>query len=252
MQPTRNKYDEFASEYEAMMEKQEKAGVEANPMMSSFLQVVGDVSGLTVLDAGCGEGYLSRILAQRGANVTGIDVSAPLVEIARTKAFADQITYQIADLSQPLPTYQGHFDLIASFFVLNDVPDYRGFLTTLRSVLKHAGRLVLFMNNPYSFVTRNFITNYFVSGQAFPYLGLADLGVKVHFYQRTMEEYLDACFAAGFQLQRLVDVRTPEGSNFKRKKDSLLPEGYDFPDFTILSLVKAEKSISQCTGLLGE
>lgn len=252
MQPTRNTYDECASQYTAMITAQEKAGVESSPIMSPFLQVVGNVSGLTVLDAGCGEGYLSRIFVQRGANVTGIDVSAPLIEIARTKAFADQITYQVADLSQPLPTYQGHFDLVASFFVLNDVPDYRGFLTTLGSVLKHAGRLVLFMNNPYSFVTRNFVSNYFASGQAFPYLGLADLGVKVHFYQRTLEEYLDACFAAGFQLQRLVDVRTPEGSSFKRKKDSLLPEGYDFPDFTILSLVKGEKSISPCASLVYE
>jgi 2-polyprenyl-3-methyl-5-hydroxy-6-metoxy-1,4-benzoquinol methylase len=252
MQPTRNTYDECASQYTAMIGTQEKAGVQSSPIMSPFLQVVGNVSGLTVLDAGCGEGYLSRILVKLGANVTGIDISAPLIEIARTKAFADQITYQVADLSQPLPTYQGHFDLAASFFVLNDIPDYRGFLTTLGSVLKHAGRLVLFLNNPYSFVTRNFVTNYFASGQAFPYLGLADLGVKVHFYQRTLEEYLDACFAAGFQLQRLVDVRTPEGSGFKRKKDSLLPEGYDFPDFMILSLVKGEKSISQCAGLVCE
>ncbi|HZR40986.1 MAG TPA: class I SAM-dependent methyltransferase [Ktedonobacteraceae bacterium] len=242
MQPTRNRYDEFASEYEAMMEKQEKAGVEANPMMSSFLQVVGDVSGLTVLDAGCGEGYLSRILAQRGANVTGIDVSAPLVEIARTKAFADRISYQVADLSQPLAAYQGYFDLVASFFVLNDVYDYRGFLRTLGAALKYGGRLVLFMNSPYSFVMRNFVSDYFASDQAFPYLGMADLGVKVHFYQRTLEEYLDACFAAGFRLQRLVDVRTPEGS-FKRRKDSLLPEGHDFPYFTILSFVKVGENI---------
>lgn len=240
MQPTRNTYDEYASQYTAMIGAQEKAGVESSPLMSPFLRVVGNVSGLTVLDAGCGEGYLSRILAQRGAKVIGIDISAPLIEIARTKAFAEQITYQVADLSQPLRSYQGYFDLAVSFFVLNDVPDYRGFLTNLGSVLKPGGRLVLFMNNPYSFVTRNFVTNYFASGQAFPYLGLADLGVKVHFYQRTLEEYLDACFAAGFQLQRLMDVRTPADSGFKRKKDSLLPEGYEFPDFTVLSLVKKE------------
>jgi 2-polyprenyl-3-methyl-5-hydroxy-6-metoxy-1,4-benzoquinol methylase len=237
MQPTRNTYDEFASQYTAMIATQEKAGVQPGSIMYHFLQVVGDVSGLTVLDAGCGEGYLSRILTHRGANVTAIDISAPLVEIARTKELADQISYQIADLSQPLPAYQGYFDLIASFFVLNDVYDYQGFLTTLGSVLKHAGRLVIFMNNPYSFVIRSFVTDYFAPGQAFPYLGMADLGVKVHFYQRTMEEYLDACFSAGFQLQRLIDVPTPEG--FRRRKDILLPEGYHFPFFTILSLVKA-------------
>jgi 2-polyprenyl-3-methyl-5-hydroxy-6-metoxy-1,4-benzoquinol methylase len=238
MQPISNTYDQFASQYTAMITMQEKTGIESSPIMPPFLQVVGDVSGLTVLDAGCGEGYLSRILVQRGANVTGIDISAPLVEIARTKECTDQISYQVADLSQPLPAYQGHFDLVTSFFVLNDVYDYRGFLTTLGSVLKHTGRLVLFMNNPYSFVTRNFVTDYFAPGQAFPYLGLAELGVKVHFYQRTLEEYLDACFAAGFQLQRLVDVPTPEGS-FGHRKDSLLPEGYDFPNCMILSLVKS-------------
>jgi hypothetical protein len=66
---------------------------------------------------------------------------------------------------------------------------------------------------------------------------MAEAGVQVHFYQRTLEEYLDACFAAGFQLQRLVDVPTPEGS-FKRRKETLIPEGYHFPFFTILSLVK--------------
>ena len=238
MPSTRNTYDEFASQYAQMMTVQEKAGVEPGSNMSQFLQIVGDVSGLTVLDAGCGEGYLSRILMHRGAQVTGIDISPRLVEMARTKDPTGNITYQVADLSQPLPAYQDHFDLIASFFVLNDVSDYRGFLSTLGSVLKRAGRLVLFMNNPYSLVVRGHITDYFAaSGQAVPYRGLAEAGVKVHFYHRTLEEYLAASISAGFQLQRLVDVPTPEGS-FKRRNDTLIPEGYHFPFFTILSLVK--------------
>ncbi|MBA2284137.1 MAG: class I SAM-dependent methyltransferase [Ktedonobacteraceae bacterium] len=239
MSSTSNTYDEFASQYAHMMTAQEKDGVEPGSNMSRFLQIVGDVSGLTILDAGCGEGYLSRILTQRGAYVTGIDISPRLVEMARAKDSTGSITYQVADLSQPLPAYQDHFDLIASFFVLNDVSDHRGFLSTLGSVLKRAGRLVLFMNNPYSFVVRGHITDYFAaSGQAFPYRGMAEAGVKVHFYHRTLEEYLAASFAAGFQLQQLVDVPTPEG-NFKRRDDTLIPEGYHFPFFTILSLVKA-------------
>ncbi len=55
------------------------------------------------IDAGCGEGYLSRILLHRGAQVTGIDISPRLVEMARAKDPTDTITYQVADLSQPLP-----------------------------------------------------------------------------------------------------------------------------------------------------
>jgi len=50
-----------------------------------LLEFAGDVSGLTVLDAGFGEGYVSRMLAERGANVTGIEVARRLVELARSK-----------------------------------------------------------------------------------------------------------------------------------------------------------------------
>ena len=72
---------------------------------------------------------------------------------------------------------------------------------------------MLFMNNPYSLVVRGHITDYFAaSGQAVPYRGLAEAGVKVHFYHRTLEEYLAASISAGFQLQQLVDVPAPEGS----------------------------------------
>jgi 2-polyprenyl-3-methyl-5-hydroxy-6-metoxy-1,4-benzoquinol methylase len=240
MPATTNAYDEFASQYADMMAAQEAAGVAQGSAMARFLEAVGDVSGLTVLDAGCGEGYLSRILAQRGANVTGVDISPRLVEMARAKEPGGAIPYHVADLSQPLPTYQAHFDLVASYFVLNDVYDYEGFLATMSALLKPAGRLVIFMNNPYSLVLRGHITDYFAfSGRRVPYRGLMEEGVKVFFWHRTMEEYLSASCAAGFQLQRLVDVPTPEGS-FKRRSDTLIPEGYHFPFFTILSFVKAQ------------
>ena len=167
--------------------------------MARFLRSSANVSGLTVLDAGCGEGYLSRILAQRGAQVTGIDISPRLVEMARAKDPDGAITYQVADLSQPLPAYQAHFDLIASYFVLNDVYDYQGFLATLSASLKPGGRLVIFMNNPYSLVVRGHVTDYFAaSGQMFPYRGMTEEGVAVHFWHRTMEEYLSASCVAGF------------------------------------------------------
>ena len=238
MEPKIDVYDDFASQYAEMVAAREEAGIEHEPIMPRFLKILGDVSGLTVLDAGCGEGYLSRILAHRKANVTGIDISARLIQIARAKDPECAITYQVANLSQPLPGYQQHFDLVVSHFVLNDVHDYQGFLTTLGAVTKPGGRLVFSLNNPYSFVVRGHITNYFDTGKAFPYRGMSAEGVKVHFYHRTLEEYLDACFAIGLQLQHLVDVPTPEGT-FKRQPDTLIPKGYHFPFFMILGFRKA-------------
>ena len=230
-------YNDVAPQYADFVAKRE-ALAENDSAITSFLDVVGDVSSLTVLDAGCGEGYLSHILAQRGAIVTGIDIAPNMVELARAKDSDGKITYQVADLCQPLPEYQQHFDLVASFFVLNDVYDYRGFLTTLANALKIGGRAVFFLNNPYSLVVRGHLTEYFAdSGKAFSYRGMAEAGVKVHFYHRTLQEYLDAATSAGFVLERLVDVPTPEGT-FKRRPDTLIPVGYHFPFFMILSFVK--------------
>jgi 2-polyprenyl-3-methyl-5-hydroxy-6-metoxy-1,4-benzoquinol methylase len=46
-------------------------------------ELAGDVRGLAVLDAGCGTGYLSAKLRDRGALVTGVDFVGRMVEIAR-------------------------------------------------------------------------------------------------------------------------------------------------------------------------
>ena len=235
-------YDDFANQYAEFVAEREKKGIEHDPVVPGLLDIIGDVSGLKVLDAGCGEGYLARILANRGAQVTGIDISPRLIQMAQAKNVEGTIVYRVADLSQPLPEYRRHFDVIASHLVLNDVYDYRGFIATLETAVKPGGRCVLSMNNPYSFVIRSHVTNYFDSGKTFPYRGLSEEGIKVHFYQRTLEEYMDAFLSTGFQLQRLVDIPTPEGT-FKRRDDTLIPEGYQFPFFMILSFMKRKEDV---------
>ena len=101
-----------------------------------------------MLDAGSGEGYLARVLAAHGARVTGIDLPPRLIGMARTKNPKGDIDYQVADLSQPWPGKAGCFDAIASYLVLNDVKDYRGFAGTLAALLAPGGRLALALNNP--------------------------------------------------------------------------------------------------------
>src|SRR5436853_60717 len=73
---------------------------------------------------------------------------------AGQKPAAGSITYLTADLCEPRPDLEGRFDAIASFFVLNDVEDYRGFAETLSRALRPGGRAVLGFNNPYDYVMR--------------------------------------------------------------------------------------------------
>src|ERR1700758_2938319 len=79
----------------------------------ALLQVIGQPNGLTVLDAGCGEGYLSRILARNGATVTGVDFSAKQIEASQTQNLTDRLTvsFDIASVDE-LPYPDGTFDLV--------------------------------------------------------------------------------------------------------------------------------------------
>ncbi len=228
-------YDEYAAEYAASVVRRERAGLN-DPLgiLPSMLDLLGDVDGLDVLDAGCGEGYLARVLASCGARVTGIDLSPRLIEMAMAQDPAGAIAYRAADMAMPMPEYSGRFHAIGSYLALNDVYDYRGFARTLGAVLRPGGRLVVALNNPYSYVVRKHTADYFDSGTAFLYRGMAAEGIKVHFYHRTLEEYFDAFHSAGLRLTKLVDVPRTESNN----RDTLLPEGFRFPFMLLLAFSK--------------
>jgi 2-polyprenyl-3-methyl-5-hydroxy-6-metoxy-1,4-benzoquinol methylase len=70
---------------------------DANDYRNVFLiphtfALLGDVAGKRVLDVGCGEGGYSRVLASKGADVTGIDGSERLIEIAERRAEKENLS----------------------------------------------------------------------------------------------------------------------------------------------------------------
>jgi 2-polyprenyl-3-methyl-5-hydroxy-6-metoxy-1,4-benzoquinol methylase len=204
-------------------------------LLRQLLDLLGDVAGRRVLDAGCGDGYLARVLAARGARVTAIDLGPRLIERARRRDPRGEIDYRVADLSAPLPGESGSFDEVATFLALNDVDDYRGFIATLADLLRPGGRLVAAFNSPYGAVIRGNVTDYFDSGATAPYRGLWERGIKTYLRHRTLEEYLDAFTGAGLRLTKLADSTA---SCFQPIPDSILPEGYRFPRFLLLAFTK--------------
>jgi 2-polyprenyl-3-methyl-5-hydroxy-6-metoxy-1,4-benzoquinol methylase len=163
MPPAPRRYDDFADAYAAAVVERERGGFEDDPngILPDLLSLLGDIEGRIVLDAGCGEGYLARVLAARGARVVGMDMGPRLIELARRRDPSCSIEYHVAELSEPLPEYSGHFDAVASYLVLNDVEDYRGFAAGCASMLKPGGRMVHALNNPYGAVIRKHVADYF-------------------------------------------------------------------------------------------
>ena len=81
--------------------------------------------GMKVLDAGCGEGVLSVMMANKGAVVTGVDISVPNIEksIEYAREADLKIDFVLGD-SEKLPFNDNSFDLVVSSHVLEHLPDF--------------------------------------------------------------------------------------------------------------------------------
>ena len=98
-----------------------------------------------VLDAGCGSGRVTELLAARlpRGRVVALDGSPSMVGAARERlaAFADRIEYVVADLGRPLPL-EGLVDAVLSTATFHWVPDHDALFANLAAVLRPGGRLV--------------------------------------------------------------------------------------------------------------
>lgn len=236
MSASENPWDTHATAYSEWVARREQGiatSVGMDATLATLLDLLGDLDGQAVLDAGCGQGFLARFLHERGARVTGIDLSPRLVALAREQDPAGAIHYRVADLSQPVPDLADQFDRIGSYLVLNDVADYRGFATTLATLARPGGRAVIALNNPYSLPLRGHLTDYFASDTRAKYGGMsAALGSELRYYHRTLGDYLDAFLTAGWQLAKLVDVPAAP------RDDLPLPPQSRFPLFMVLAFDK--------------
>jgi ubiquinone/menaquinone biosynthesis C-methylase UbiE len=88
-------------------------------------ECMGPLAGKKVLDAGCGEGYLSRKMVKAGASVTGVDYSPVMLEIARKRTPPELgITYHYGNLEKLEMFGDQSFDLIVSNMVIQDLAYY--------------------------------------------------------------------------------------------------------------------------------
>lgn len=100
------------------------------------------VAGRVVLDAACGEGYGSALLAATAARVTGVDLSADSVAHARRRYAAPNLTFEAADCLH-LPFEDASFDCLVSFETLEHLEDHEGLLREFRRVLRPEGFLLI-------------------------------------------------------------------------------------------------------------
>lgn len=103
--------------------------------------------GERVLDLACGQGVFSRALAERGAQVVGVDASERLVQMARRRSDAN-IQYHVGDARKLDFLPDGSFDAIGCLLALQNIEPMEPVLAECGRLLKPGGRVVFVINHP--------------------------------------------------------------------------------------------------------
>jgi len=115
----------------------------------AFFEMLPDVNGLRGLDIGCGEGYMTRGAAQRGANMTAIDISDVFIEQAKKLEEESPlgITYQVASAVE-LPFGNNDFDFAIAAMSLMDIAETERVIREAKRILRKGGFFQFSISHP--------------------------------------------------------------------------------------------------------
>ncbi|MDS3860423.1 class I SAM-dependent methyltransferase [Thermosynechococcaceae cyanobacterium BACA0444] len=117
----------------------------------TYLNLIGNVTGLKILDLACGEGVYSRYFKQQGAaQVVGVDISPEMIALARAAEIQNPfgVEYLVADVTELGKI--GEFDLVVSSYLVNHAPDRPTLLKMLQAIARNLhpqGRTINITNN---------------------------------------------------------------------------------------------------------
>jgi SAM-dependent methyltransferase len=182
--------------------------------------LLGDVSGLDVLEVGCGAAQAARWLVSAGARVTAFDVSRGQLE--QSRRLDEQTGIVVGRVvqadAQALPFRSTAFDVVVSAFgAIPFVADSAGVMREIARVLRPGGRLVFSVTHPvrWTFPDDPGAGGLTVQQSYFdrtPYVEVDDADNATYVeHHRTMGDRVRELVAAGLVLVDLIEPEWPEG-----------------------------------------
>lgn len=222
----------------------------ARPQVMALCEPLADK---LVLDLGCGEGYCSRMLRQRGAQVVGLDISERMIELARqaerTQPLgirydkADAVTADLGDAS---------VDLVVAVFLFNylNVTQMHQVMANVHRMLKPGGQFVFAVPHPaFAFMREPAPPFYFDIGSAGYFSARNSMfsgriwkrdgsALDVQLVHKTLQDYFEGLREAGFAAMPTVTELTVTREMVDMDKDFFGPL-FDLPLHMAVKVVRA-------------
>jgi SAM-dependent methyltransferase len=197
-----SQYDAMGSAYRAA---NDEGSFNAYYERPATIALLGDVTALRVLEAGCGPGALTGWLADHGAAVTAVDVSPEMVRLA-TERVGRRARILIADLAEPLSfAADASADLVVASLVLHYLADWAAPLREFHRILAPNGAVVFSTHHPAMDWQLHSRADYFAVKQVTETWTKDGQPFDVTFWRRPLTAMTAAIAEAGFVIDRLVE-----------------------------------------------
>lgn len=231
-------YNDIAGWYDAYLREKP---MYRDILLPHLLDLVGDAQGLDVCDLACGQGWIARELARRGACVTGLDFAENLLALARRYEEQEPlgIAYQQGDAQEAASVAGGSFDGCVCVMALMNIPDLKAVFATARRILKAGGWFAFAITHP-CFQTPHAkwismedgtvvraVNGYFVE-RFWESSSPGGIRSRVGEEHRMLSTYLNTLAAASFVFERMVEPQP--GGEFARQA----PESREAPSLLLV------------------
>ncbi|HLJ32368.1 MAG TPA: class I SAM-dependent methyltransferase [Ktedonobacteraceae bacterium] len=203
-----------------------------NPALFALL---GDVAGKHILDAGCGQGYLCRLLARRGAIVTGVEPAVQWYSYAVEREHQQPlgITYLQEDLSS-LQNMQDRFDCVIANMVFMDIPDYKAAMHNCIAALKSGGSFIFSLLHPcFEEPASEWVKKGYVEVKEYLQEYTAPQ-TYAYFFHRPLSAYINFLIEEGCTLRKMLEPRLSEEI---ARQDALAERSLHVPQFVVIHAV---------------
>lgn len=242
-------YDNVAKQYSDSM-SEDGDFYHSTQIDPNIYKIIGNPRGKTIYDLGCGNGYISRNLAKKGAKVFASDISSELIKLAEEKSKDLDITYSTREALDFEGFSDNQFDVVVMNMVIHYIKDLDSLFKGVSRILKKDGLFVFSTSHPFrpaypysewetgkinSEEVLFIKTTGYLKEEARDGICWCDNKTKLKMYNQPINLLVNTMAKYGLYTSQIIE---PESDGFAHKYSKELQNSHHIPTFIIFGATK--------------